>query len=262
MEGDRPLIDAAHGLSTAEVEERVRAGLTNIVTASPSRSLGEILKANVFTYFNGLIATLAVLVLVFGSPRDALFGLVAVINIVIGVVQELRAKRTLDSLAVLNAPKARAVREGEVRELDLEEVVLDDILCLGPGDQVVVDGIVCEADGLSIDESLLTGESDPVTKQPGDEALSGSFVVAGSGKLRATRVGDHSYAAKLAAEAKRFTLVRSELRDGISTILRIITIVLVPVGAMLLAGQLWRADLPFARGVVRTVAGLVGMIPE
>ncbi len=265
MEGataERPRIDARSGLTAAQVQDRIRNGHVNVVETSPSRSIGEILRANVFTYFNGLIATLAVLVLVFGSPRDALFGLVAVVNIVIGVVQELRAKRTLDSLALLNAPRARVVRDGELAELDVEAVVLDDILCLSTGDQVVVDGTVCEADGLSVDESLLTGESDPVAKQPGDEVLSGSFVVAGSGRFQAIRVGDQAYAAKLAAEAKRFTLVRSELRDGISTILRIITVVLVPVGLMLLAGQLWRAELPFARGIVRTVAGLVGMIPE
>lgn len=261
-EAERPRTDVASGLSATEVAQRVQAGLVNVVETSPSRSLGEIIRANVFTYFNGLIATLTVLVLVFGSPRDALFGLVAVINVVIGVVQELRAKHTLDSLALLNAPKAKVVRDGRQSELEVEAVVLDDILCLGIGDQVVVDGIVCEADGLSIDESLLTGESDPVAKQPGDEVLSGSFVVAGSGRFQATRVGDQAYAAKLAAEAKRFTLVRSELRDGISTILRIITVVMVPVGLMLLAGQLWRADLPFAKGIVRTVAGLVGMIPE
>ena len=255
-------VDGRLGLTAAQVAERVAAGRVNVDESSVGRSTGEIIRANVFTYFNGLIASLTVLVLIFGSPADALFGIIAVVNVVIGVVQELRAKKTLDSLAVLNAPKARVLRDGSVVEIEVTGVVEDDVLLLAPGDQVVVDGEVLEADHLGVDESLLTGEADPMSKHPGDEVLSGSFVTAGSGRFRATRVGGDAYAAKLAAEAKRFTLVRSELRDGITTILRFITIVLIPVGLASFASQLWRVDLPFADAVVRTVASLVGMIPE
>ncbi|MCB1248332.1 MAG: HAD-IC family P-type ATPase [Acidimicrobiales bacterium] len=255
-------VDGRLGLTAAQVAERVAAGRVNVDESSVGRSTGEIIRANVFTYFNGLIASLTVLVLIFGSPADALFGIIAVVNVVIGVVQELRAKKTLDSLAVLNAPKARVLRDGSVVEIEVTGVVEDDVLLLAPGDQVVVDGEVLEADHLGVDESLLTGEADPMSKHAGDEVLSGSFVTAGSGRFRATRVGGDAYAAKLAAEAKRFTLVRSELRDGITTILRFITIVLIPVGLASFASQLWRVDLPFADAVVRTVASLVGMIPE
>ena len=257
-----PVVSQPDGLTTAQVAERVAAGLANVDESSVGRSTGQIVRANVFTYFNGLIATLTVLVLIFGSPADALFGIIAVINIVIGVVQELRAKKTLDALAVLNAPRARVLRDGATAEVEVTAVVRDDVLLLAPGDQVVVDGEVVEAEHLGVDESLLTGEADPLSKQAGDEVLSGSFVTAGSGRFRATRVGAEAYAAKLAAEAKRFTLVRSELRDGVTTILRFITIVLIPVGIASFASQLWRVELPFPDAVVRTVASLVGMIPE
>ncbi|HMQ28677.1 MAG TPA: hypothetical protein PKA98_22005, partial [Acidimicrobiales bacterium] len=196
--GAAPATSPEQGLSAAEVADRVARGLANIDDSSVGRTTGQIVKANVFTYFNGLIGTLAVLVLVFGSPVDALFGIIAVVNTIIGIVQELRAKKTLDALAVLNAPRARVVRDGEVHEIEVTAVVQDDVCLLAPGDQVVVDG-----------------EADPMSKLVGDEVLSGSFVVSGGGRFQATRVGGEAYAAKLAAEAKRFTLVRSELRDGV-----------------------------------------------
>src|SRR5690606_28590990 len=148
---------------------------------------------------------------VVGPLQDALFGIVLVSNALIGIVQELRAKRTLDRLAVLHAPRARVVRDGEVAEIAVEEVVIDDLLDLRAGDQVPADGVVHVSEGLEVDESLLTGESEPVHKVVDDEVLSGSIVVAGSGRMQATRVGADAYARRLATEARRFTLVRSEL---------------------------------------------------
>src|SRR5262245_42104761 len=164
-----------------------------------------------------------VVILIVGPIQDALFGIVLVANALIGIVQEYRAKRTLDRLAVLNAPKATVVRDGATSDIAVEEVVLGDLLVVETGDQVPADGAVVDASGLEVDESLLTGESDPVDKSSGEELLSGSIVVAGTGRFQATRVGADSYARRLATEARRFTLVKSELMDGINTILRYVT---------------------------------------
>src|SRR6202011_2298144 len=163
------------GLTADEVAARVARGQTNASGERTSRSLAEILRANILTRFNFILGTLLVAILAVGQIQDALFGIVLVSNSLIGIVQEVRAKRTLDRLAVLNAPRARVVRDGEIQEIPVEQVVLDDLLELRTGDQVPADGIVRTSQGLELDESLLTGESDPVAKQPGDEALSGSI---------------------------------------------------------------------------------------
>jgi cation-transporting ATPase E len=252
---------SADGLTGAEVAERVARGQVNDVPAAPSRTVREIVRANVFTRFNALLGSLLVVILVVGPIQDALFGLVLIANAVVGIVQELRAKRTLDRLAVLTSPHARIVREGKAREAPVTEVVMDDVLELRPGDQVVVDGEVLEAGGLEIDESLLTGEADPVAKEPGDEVLSGSFVAAGGGRFRATRVGSQAYAVQLAEQARRFTLTRSELRAGIDRILRIVTWLIVPTAALLVVSQL-RSNASLHDAIRGSVAGTVAMVPE
>jgi len=249
------------GLTRAEVAERVRRGEANGGAQPTSRSLAQILRANVLTRFNAILGALLVAILAFGELQDAIFGLVLVFNALIGIAQELRAKRTLDRLAVLSAPRARVVRDGEEVEIATEEVVRDDLLVLAAGDQVVVDGVVEEAAGLELDESLLTGESDPVDKRPGAKLLSGSFAVAGRGLYRATEVGAQSYARKLAAEARRFAPVRSELVEGINRILRYVTWAIFPAGALLLSGEL-RSDTDLPDAVSGTVAGLVAMVPQ
>ena len=177
------------GLTSEEVAQRQLDGRGNRVPDAPVRTLREIVRANVLTRVNAIVGALFVLILLAGRPRDALFAGVIVSNSVIGIVQELRARRTLNELAVLNAPKARVIRAGEISEIGISGVVADDLLDLRVGDQVVVDGDVIDAAGLEIDESLLTGESDSVTKCGGDRVLSGSFVVAGSGHYRATEIG-------------------------------------------------------------------------
>lgn len=179
-----PSRDPAHGLTAAEVAERVAAGLVNDVPEAPSRTLWEILRANVLTRFNALMATLLAIVLACGAYRDALFGGVIIANSLVGIVQELRAKRILDRLSVLSSPTVYLVRDGTTTEAALQEIVLDDICELRPGAEVCADGEIVVADGLEIDESLLTGEADPIVKQPGDRVLSGSFVVSGSGRQR------------------------------------------------------------------------------
>lgn len=254
-------MSALDGLTGAEVRERVARGEVNDVPAAPSRTVAQIVRANVLTRFNALLGALLVVILIVGPLQDALFGLVLIANSGIGILQELRAKRTLDRLAVLSAPRARVVRERVVRELPVSAVVLDDVLEFRPGDQVVVDGEVLEAQGLEIDESLVSGEADPVEKSPGDQVLSGSFVAAGGGRYRATRVGRAAYAARLAEEARRFTLTRSELRAGVDTILRIVTWAIVPTGALLFASQL-RSNANLHDALRGSVAGTVAMVPE
>ncbi len=249
------------GLTEAEVAARVADGRTNDVPDAPVRTLGEIVRANVLTRVNAIMTTLLVLVLIAGSPKDALFAGVIVSNSVIGIVQELRARRTLNELAVLSAPKARVLRGGVVFEVGVSQVVADDVLVLEPGDQVVVDGQVLDGVGLELDESLLTGESEPVDKAPGDEVLSGSFVAAGSGHYVATRIGREAFASSLSEEARRFELAHSELKRGINVILRWLTIIIPPAAILLLLRLLGEEDR-WQDALVGTVAASVAMVPD
>jgi cation-transporting ATPase E len=260
--GERATVDPSRGLSAAEVQERRRRGEVNDVPAAPTRTIAQIVRANVFTRFNALLgAMLALIVLVGGPYQDALFGVVLVANALIGIVQEIRAKRTLDRLTVLVAPRAHALRDGAVVEISIGEVVLDDILEAPAGAQIVVDGEVVAADGLEVDESLLTGESDAVRKRPGDRMLSGSFVAAGSGRYRATAVGADAYASRIAQDARRFTLTSSELRSGIDRILVYVTWAIVPTALLLFWSQ-YRVHDSWREGVSGAVAGTVAMVPE
>ncbi|MFF4497432.1 HAD-IC family P-type ATPase [Streptomyces sp. NPDC001546] len=250
------------GLSTAEVAERVARGDVNDVPLRSSRSTADIVRANVFTRFNAIIGVLWVIMLIVAPIQDSLFGFVIVANTGIGILQELRAKKTLDGLAVLGEAKPSVRRDGTTAEVSTSEIVLADVIELGPGDKVVVDGVLGEAEGLEIDESLLTGEADPVLKKPGDPVMSGSFVVAGGGAFTATKVGREAYAAQLAEEAARFTLVHSELRSGISTILKYVTWMMVPTSIGLIISQLVVKGDDLKGAIARTVGGIVPMIPE
>ena len=261
---------AASGLSSGQVAERLALDLGNAVPNDSSRTIGQILRANLLTLFNIVLGICLVIVLLVGKWQDALFGFIVIANAAIGVVQEYRAKRTLDRLAVLNAPKARALRDGVVQDIQVEHVVYDDVLVLRTGDQVPADAEVLSVAGLEIDESLLTGESDPIDKSPGDEVLSGSAVVSGSGTVRVQRVGIESFASKLTAEAKRFSLVNSEIRNSINKIVLYITWALVPIIILVINGQMqakggWGVALgngDWKEAVVSAVASIVAMIPE
>src|SRR4051812_20924779 len=253
---------AARGLTIAEVAERVARGEVNTVQTAPTRSTAQIVRANVFTPVNLIIGILAALVILAGSPKNALFAGVIVANSVIGVVQELRAKRVLDRLRVVSAPKAHVVRDGEVRELQVDELVLDDVVELRAGAQVVADGSVLTFKNLEVDESLLTGEADPVVMTEGAEVLSGSVVVAGTGRVVVTKVGADNYAAKLAEEARRFTLVNSPLRNDVNRIVRWVGYMMIPVGVLLASSQFLRRNDGWRQSIISTVAGLVGMVPE
>ncbi|WP_328340240.1 HAD-IC family P-type ATPase [Streptomyces violaceus] len=250
------------GLTGAQVAERVERGQVNDVPVRSSRSTVDIVRANVFTRFNAIIGVLWLIMLVVAPIQDSLFGFVILANTGIGIVQEWRAKKTLDSLALIGEVRPTVRRDGSAGQVSTSEIVLDDLIEIGPGDKVVVDGVCVEADGLEIDESLLTGEADPVVKSPGDQVMSGSFVVAGGGAFQATKVGREAYAAQLAEEASRFTLVQSELRSGISTILKYVTWMMVPTAIGLIISQLFVKENAFDDSVARTVGGIVPMVPE
>jgi cation-transporting ATPase E len=251
------------GLSVAQVAERVRSGQTNAFESRSSRTAAEIVRGNVFTVFNGLLLALFLIIAATGRWQNGLFGLVIVANSSIGVIQELRAKRTLDRLRVVNAPRGRVVRGGAVQDIDVHGVVIDDLLELRAGDQVPVDAAVTVSASLEIDESLLTGESDAVVKQPGDDVRSGSIVVAGQGRAQVTAVGAKTYAAQLAAEAQRSKLIHSELVSGTNRLLRWISVVMLVVAPVLLWSQLHSTDNHGWRDAVTgTVAALVGLVPE
>ncbi|QHA05403.1 HAD-IC family P-type ATPase [Streptomyces broussonetiae] len=250
------------GLTGAEVAQRIARGQVNDVPVRSSRSLGEIVRANVFTRFNAIIGVLWVIMLCVAPIQDSLFGFVILANTGIGIVQEWRAKQTLDSLAVVGEARPTVRRDGTAVEVATSEIVLDDLIEIGPGDKIVVDGVCAESDRLEIDESLLTGEADPVVKRRGDQVMSGSFVVAGGGAFEATKVGREAYASRLAEEASRFTLVHSELRSGISTILKYVTWMMVPAAIGLVITQLVVKSNGFKDAVGRTVGGIVPMVPE
>nr|WP_244857908.1 HAD-IC family P-type ATPase [Agromyces archimandritae] len=247
----------------------MRAGLANAAADASSRSVWSILRANVFTLFNAIVVTGFAILLVLGHWQDALFGLAALANAVIGVTQEYHAKRSLDRLALMHAPRARVVRDGRTQELAVADVVRDDLLLLRAGDQVTADGRILAATRLEVDESLLTGESDPVDKQPGDAVLSGSIVVGGEGSAVVTTVGADSFAARLASEAKRFSLVNSELRSSVDRILKWITwaifpIILIVVNANMQAAGGWAEAIAggaWNSAAVASIAAVIAMIP-
>ena len=253
-------IDSETGLSDGEVAERIADGRSNIVPEPPGRTLAQIIRANTFTTVNAIMIVLFVLVVISGNPRDGLFVGVVVSNSVIGVVQEVRARRELGRLQVVTEPRAVVVRDGTPRTIGTEQIVLDDLIELSLGGQVPVDGVIVSSTGLRMDESMLTGESLEVHKEDGEEVLSGSFVVAGNARVRATAVGADSYASNLATEAKTFTAARSQLRRGIDRILRWLTII-IPIASIflfvsLLGEQSWQDALQ------GTVAAAVAMVPD
>lgn len=257
------------GLTRAEVAERVASGRTNAFAADTSRSAWSIVRANVFTLFNGIVFACFFGLFLVGRWQDALFGLAAFANAIIGCVQEFRAKSALDRLALMNAPRALVLRDGAEEEIAPTEVVLDEVLVFRAGEQVPADARILTARGLQIDESMLTGESDPVEKQPGDEALSGAVVVAGEGTAQATRVGADSYANHFAGEAKRFSLVSSELRSSVNRVLKWVSWVIGPVGLLVLNAQIIVtggyatvfSSGAWVQAVVNTIAALTAMIP-
>jgi cation-transporting P-type ATPase E len=247
------------GLSRAEAAQRLaRLGPREQTT---SRSAASIVAGNVFTLFNAIIAGFFVLIVSLGLFADALFGVIAIINSAIGIRQELKAKETLDRLALLVAPKARVIRDGERAELHADEVVPGDIVRVEPGDQLVADGVVVQARGLTLDESMLTGEVDGVRKREGDRVLSGAFCISGSGYYEVDAVREQSYAEKIAGEARGFRHPPSPLQLEVNRILSATTILMVPLAVLLLVALALRS-VSFEEAAQTSTAGLITLIPE
>lgn len=260
----------ATGLTPKEVAQRIESGQSNAVKTSTSRSVRDIVRANVFTLFNGIIFAAMVLVLVTGSWRDAVFGFVIIINTGIGIVTELRAKRTLDKLSILVASEFLVHRDGKDVEVSHNEIVLDDLLWIRAGEQVPADGQIIQTWGLELDESMLTGESRTVRHKVGEQVYSGATAVSGMALVKVNAVGSHSYAATLTAQAKVYKKTVSDLNKGINTILKFMTFLVVPLCILLILSQIhtvggWGTALStgeWRQAVVSAVAGVVGMIPE
>ena len=253
--------DGLTGLTDAEVAERVAAGRTNANTDVRTKTVGQIVAEHSLTLFNAVNLALAALVLVTGQYRNMLFMVVVAANLLIGVGQELRAKRMVDRLTILTQKEVTVIRAAGERSVAPSELVADDLVRLAHGDQVPADAVIVRGQ-VSMDESLLTGESTPVSKGPGDELLSGSFVDAGSLVARVTRVGAEGYAAKINAEAKYVKPVRSEIQDTLRAIIRLGTVVLVPLGAGLFLRSLLMDGGSLEDAILTSVAAVIGMIPQ
>ena len=254
--------DVGTGLTQEQVREYTEAGWINRAVAPPSKTVPEIIRGNLFTYFNLVFAVLAVLVILAGSLRSLTFLPVVLSNLVIGIVQEIRAKRTLDKLSMLNAPKAVVIRDGVRQEIPAEELVLDDIVSFQAGNQICADGVVVEGE-VSVNESLLTGESDEVPKKPGDLLMSGSFVASGSCYARLEKVGEDSYISGLTMEAKAMKAgEQSEMLRILDRLVGVMGILIIPIGIALFAQQFYALGMLFGESIVSMVAAVVGMIPE
>lgn len=248
-------------IKTGLTKEEVLKSKPNVYIDQNTRTVGQIIKENSITLFNGINVVLAIMVALTGSFRNMLFIGLVVINTLIGIIQELRSKKVLDNLALLNQQKAKVLRDGKVVQLPVEQIVKNDILYLSSGDQVCVDA-VCVDGSVECNESILTGESDSVEKRFGDTLMSGSFVVSGKAKVQVVQVGKDTYSHAILESAKREKQYPSELRDSIDAIIHFCTIVLIPTGATLFIKQMMDAQTPWRDAVLATVAAVIGMIPE
>lgn len=253
--------DINTGLTSAEAEERVKNGLCNGNLDVKTKSVKRIFFDNIFTFFNLINTALAVLVLIAGSFKNVLFMGIIISNIAIGIFQELRSKRVIDKLSIISAPKARLLRSGKETTLPVSEVVIDDIMLLSTGNQVCADAVVVEGE-CEANESLITGESDAISKKPGDKLISGSFIISGSVKAQAVQVGANSTSGKITSGAKHIKKRSSEMMKAIDTIIRIVAFCIVPFGVVLFSKAFLIIKLPFEDGVVSTVAALIALIPE
>ena len=250
-----------HGLSSAEVEDRIRMDRTNHMNTSASKSVSDIVKEHSLTYFNFLNLFLAVLVALTGQFKNMTFMGVILINTAIGIVQELKVKKLIDQISVMTAARTRVIREGVTKEIDVSDVVIDDVILVESGEQVCADCRLLDATGIEVNESMLTGESRPVKKQAGEELMSGSYLVSGSGVVKVFHVGENNYAATLAKKAKIKKRASSQMQEIIKKIIKIDGVLLIPVGILLYLSQRGIAETT-SDAVVNTVAGVIGMIPE
>lgn len=254
--------DIKTGLSAAQVQEYVRCGWTNAPVEPPLKTVPEIIRSNLFTYFNLIFAVLAVLLIIAGSFRSLTFLPVVLANLLIGIVQEVRAKNALGKLSMLHAPKVLVVRDGQIGTLPAEKLVLDDIVLFRAGNQICADAIVVDGE-VSVNESLLTGEPDEIVKRPGEVLMSGSFVVSGECYARLDQVGEDSYISKLTLEAKAMNHEeQSEMLRVLDKLVGVVGILILPIGVLLFVQQFFFADATFTNSIVSMVAAVIGMIPE
>lgn len=254
--------DIRYGLNSDQVNEYFENGWSNEPVEPPSKTVPEIIKSNLFTYFNLVFAVLAALLILAGSFRNLTFLPVILANLFIGIIQEIRAKNTLDKLSVLNAPKALVVREGRQFSIPAEELVLDDIVIFKAGNQICADAIVVDGE-VSVNESLLTGESDEISKKPGDELMSGSFIVSGECYARLDKVGEDSYISKLTLEAKAMNSEeQSEMIRVLDKLVGAVGILIIPIGLLLFGQQFFFSGASFSKSITSMAAAVIGMIPE
>ncbi|HEY5556653.1 HAD-IC family P-type ATPase [Acetobacterium sp.] len=254
-------INPEFGLTQAQVEERIKEGKVNSQPPSKTKTMNAIIKDNIFTLFNILNIVLACMIIFVASYRNLLFINIVIINTIIGIVQEIKAKKTIDKLSLISQPRTTVLRDGIRQVINFESIVLDDVLILTPGKQIPSDGIVIRGE-IEVNESLLTGESEPIVKHLGDTLLSGSFVVSGEATVQVTKVGLENYASKIAEDAKVIKEPNSEIMRALRLIMKVIGIGIVPIGILLLYNQIILQGLTLEEGVVATVAALIGMIPE
>lgn len=256
------MIDMNHGLTLSQVKERLEQGKVNVTTASASKSTKEIILYNSMTLFNFLNVLLFALVLFTGSFKNMMFILSIIFNTGIGIYQEVKAKKTIESLSILNQASVSVIRDGVMCQVDKEALVLDDILVLKKGMQVPVD-VICLEDGLMVDESLITGESDLIEKHIGDSIYSGSLVMQGNAKVQTTSVGDQTYVSQLTVEAKTFGVNKSQIQKHIDRILKWITIIIIPATVLVFLDQSKFLDIVGTNAVIlKAVAAVIGMMPE
>ncbi|GAA3070165.1 MULTISPECIES: HAD-IC family P-type ATPase [Actinomycetes] len=265
-----PAVLEAQGLNSIQVAERQRLQLANVQPHTTSRSIAEILRTHLMTLFNLIIGVCALVIVILGRWLDLLFAVAAVANVVIGLIQEYSAKRKLDAIALLHQDSITVLRDGMLVEIHREQIVLDDVVELRRGDQVPADGVVISSSGLDVDESMLTGESDPVPKRRDDIVLSGTAVLAGTGRFVVSAVGDDAHAVKLATEAKRYQKINSELRRALEKVAFWLSLVLLPITAIVFNGQMqafggWShawASGQWREAMVTAVSSVTAMIPQ
>ena len=250
------------GLSEEEVAKRTAEGQINITKQNHQKSVGQIVRAHTITYFNILNLAFAAVIIATGQIKNVLFIGVVICNAAIGIIQELRVKQLIDQLTVVTAARTKVFRDSRLIEIPVDKIVLGDICRIEPGDQLVTDGTVISSDGLEVNESMLTGEAKPVRKQKGDPLLSGSFIVAGTGAMKVTAVGENTYASTLVEKAQTKKRAKSEMQDTIKSIIRFISILIIPLGLLLLRSQYLSTGGDWPTTIVRTISGIIGMIPE
>ena len=259
MERLNPKIDK--GLTDKEVEERIKEGLVHKDISVPTKSIKQIISGNFFTLFNILNLALALAVFLVGAYKNMLFVGTAFFNMIISIIQEIRAKKIVDKLTLLKEDKVEVLRNGKVKKIDKEEIVLDDLIILKNGSSVVVDSIIMDNE-VMVNESFITGESKPILKKKGDVILSGSFIISGCCTCKVEHIGKNNYTSIISRDAKYLKKPNSVLMESLDKIIKYISIVIVPVGILLFINQMGVKDNNITSAVINTVAALIGMIPD